>query len=183
MRIVGGTFKGRLLKAPDTGLTRPTSDRAREALFNILSSYLLKTDKNWTEIVFADIFAGSGAVGTEALSRGAKKTFFVEKNKEAIVCIRQNTKGITETEILCIDAFDIPFSKNPCHIIFMDPPYQTHLGEKMLEILFEKGWIKNDTLIVIEVEKTEKIKLPEDFVLKEERTYGRGKLIFCQKSV
>ena len=183
MRIVGGTFKGRTLKAPDTGLTRPTSDRAREALFNILSSYLLKTDKNWTDIVFADIFAGSGAVGTEALSRGARKVFFVEKNKEAIACIRQNTKGITGAEILCTDAFDMPFSKTACDIIFTDAPYQTHFGEKVIESIEKKGWIKENTLVIIEVEKNEKPILPDGFVLKEERTYGKGKLIFCQKSV
>ena len=183
MRIVGGTFKGRTLKAPDTGLTRPTSDRAREALFNILSSYLLKTDNNWADIVFADIFAGSGAVGTEALSRGAQKVFFVERNKEAIVCIRQNTKGITGAEILCTDALELPVLKIPCDIIFMDPPYQTRLGEKVLAHLPQKGWLKEDALIIIEVEKNEKPILPDGFVLKEERTYGKGKLIFCQKSV
>jgi len=182
MRIVGGIYKGKKLQVPNNQATRPTSDRAREALFNILSSLLQKEDKKWTEIIFLDVFSGTGAVGLEAASRGARKVFLVENDEKALKCITQNTKGMTNVTLLGVDALKIPFSKQPAQIIFMDAPYYTQLWELALNALSEKGWTEESSWIVIEIEKKEKAVLPVGFMLKEERIYGRNKLLFCQKN-
>ena len=182
MRIVGGVYKGRKLSAPNNQATRPTSDRAREALFNILTSLLQKEDKKWAEIVFLDVFAGTGAIGLEAASRGARKVFFVENDERALKCIAQNAKDIKNITILDVDALKIPFSKTSAQIIFMDAPYYTQLWELALKTLAEKGWIEDSSWIIIEIEKKESAFLPAGFTLKEERIYGRNKLLFCQKN-
>ena len=182
MRIVGGVYKGKKLQAPDGDTTRPTSDRARESLFNILSSLLLKEDKKWSEIVFVDVFAGTGAIGLEAASRGAKKVFFIERDQKALKCLANNSKEFKEITILGIDATKVPFSKTPAQIIFMDAPYHTQLWELALDGLLKKGWIDKEAFVIIEVEKNETATLPTSFLLKEERIYGRNKLLFCQKT-
>ena len=101
MRIISGKFKGRTLMAPPEG-TRPTSDRAKEMLFDMLSSFLMKQGKRWENLKFADVFSGSGAVGLEAVSRGCKQVYLFENNIQAQKTIRQNGKGMDFST--CIDA-------------------------------------------------------------------------------
>lgn len=180
MRIIGGQFKGRLLHSPKDDKTRPTSDKARQALFNILDIKLEKSRRLWRNITFLDVFAGTGAVGIEALSRGAKKSFFIENHIPAILCIKDNLKSIDNGVVVTCDACCPPFCTKPVDIAFLDAPYTSQLWEKSLCELQKKGWINADSMIIVEIENKEEITLPSCFKLKEDRLYGRNRLLICQ---
>ena len=181
MRIVGGSKRGKKLSTPTDEKTRPTSDKAREALFNILSSLLLKKGKKWENITFLDVFAGTGAVGIEALSRGAKEAWFIENHLPAIKCLKMNTSDFENAHILACDATCPPYRTAPVSIVFMDAPYREELWEKALTALNTKGWINDKTLIIIEIESCEENILPIGFKLTDDRLYGRNRLLFCKK--
>lgn len=176
MRIIGGMWRGKKLSDLQGDQTRPTSDRARESLFNLLDNHLRRTGQMWNDITFADVFAGTGAVGVEALSRGAKHTFFFENNMLALKCLKNNTKGILGLTIMG-DALK-PTKSTPVHIIFMDPPYTKGLWEKSLPAFLRAGWIDINTLVVIETDKTEKIQIPQGFTEIDKRSYGRNTFTF-----
>ena len=178
MRVISGKFKGRVLVAPPEG-TRPTSDRAKEMLFDILNSRLTKLGKRWEEIRFIDVFAGSGAVGLEAASRGAKATFLFENNPIAQKLIRQNGKGISFE--LYGDALAPPMATQFVDILFMDPPYGKGLWEQALPKFLEQNWIDENTLIIIEEDKINKVEIPVGFVLLEKRSAGRNTFYFLKK--
>lgn len=182
MRIVGGNLKGKKLQSPTDDRTRPTSDRTREALFSILSASLIKKGRNWTNISFLDVFSGTGAIGLEALSRGAHKVQFIENYPPALECLRKNVADHENAFVLSVDATCPPFSTQAVDIIFMDAPYREELWEKALNSLKEKGWIDKKTLIIIEIDKKEEGLVPEDFKKIDDRTYGRNRLLFCQLS-
>ena len=182
MRIVGGNLRGKKLQSPTDDRTRPTSDRTRQALFNILSADFLKKEKKWSDISFLDVFSGTGAIGLEALSRGAHKVQFIENYPPALACLRKNVEGHENAFILSIDATCPPFSIQAVDIVFMDAPYREELWEKALNALKEKGWIDKETLIIIEIDKKEEGLIPEDFKKIDDRTYGRNRLLFCQLS-
>ena len=182
MRVVGGNKKGKKLSTPTDEKTRPTSDKAREALFNILNSLLLKKATKWPDLTFLDVFAGTGAVGVEALSRGAKEAWFIENHLPAIKCLKTNISDFKNAHVLACDARCPPFRISPVSIIFMDAPYREELWEKALSALNTKGWIDDKTLIIIEIENEEENILPLGFVLTDCRTYGRNKLLFCQRN-
>ncbi len=178
MRIISGKFKGRTLTAPPKG-TRPTANRAKEMLFDILNSRLTKLGKRWEEIRFTDVFAGSGAVGLEAASRGAKAIFLFENNPSAQKTIRQNGKGISFE--LYGDALTPPVATQSMDILFMDPPYGRGLWEQALPKFLVQGWIDENTLIIIEEDKINKVEIPVDFVLLEKRSAGRNTFYFLKK--
>lgn len=180
MRVVGGQYKNRKLVAPKGNGTRPTLDKTREALFDILSSCLKQNGQKWQEIIFLDVFAGTGAVGIEALSRGAKKAFFIENNAEALDCIRQNTQGMDNAVICALDAALPPFTSVPADIVFLDAPYYLQLWEKSLIALKNNGWLTPQTIIVVEVASKEQGVFPVDFESISERLYGKNKLLFCR---
>ncbi len=180
MRIVGGTYRGKKLQTPTDEQTRPTSDKAREALFNILDSRLLKAGQKWRQLTFLDVFAGTGAVGIEALSRGAKEAFFIENHGPAIACLKANTAPFQNVIILTCNAEMPPFRAHPVDIVFMDAPYARQLWEKALTALHKNGWIAPETHIIIEVERKEEVILPAGFRLIDDRHYGRNRLIFCE---
>ena len=182
MRIVGGKLRGKKLQSPTDERTRPTSDKARQALFNILSADFMKEGKNWADISFLDVFSGTGAVGLEALSRGASKVQFIENYPPALACLKKNVEGHKNAFILSVDATCPPFSTKAADIVFMDAPYREELWEKALKSLMEKGWIDKETLIVIEIEKTEEGLIPDDFEKIDDRVYGRNRLLFCKVS-
>lgn len=176
MRIIGGTWRGKKLADLQGDQTRPTSDRARESLFNLLENHVRRTGQGWNDIVFADVFSGTGAVGVEALSRGAKHVFFFENNPLALKCLKNNTKDIKNIT-LCGDALK-PHKLTPVQMIFMDPPYAKGLWEKALPAFIRAGWINPDTLVVIETDKTEKVDIPQGFTEIDRRSYGRNTFIF-----
>ena len=156
MRIISGQYKGKKLIAASENITRPTSDRAKEGLFNVLESYLLKQGKNWMDISFVDVFAGSGAIGIEALSRGAKRAWFVENNPAAVTCIKENllyTKLIDNAEILNTDylsALKRLEGQKAFDYIFMDPPYNHEYEREVLRYLADSTLADEDTTIIIE---------------------------------
>ncbi|MBE6456052.1 MAG: 16S rRNA (guanine(966)-N(2))-methyltransferase RsmD [Alphaproteobacteria bacterium] len=175
MRIISGQYKGKKLIAASENITRPTSDRAKEGLFNVLESYLLKQGKNWMDISFVDVFAGSGAIGIEALSRGAKHCFFFEKNKEALLYLKQNLNcfQVDRYQILN-DALLPPIGQKAIQIYFSDAPYHQNLSEKALNSFLQKGWINSETLIVIEADSNEDLKFPNNVEIIRKLSYGRN---------
>ena len=184
MRIVGGIHKGRAIAAPAGTATRPTSDRAREALFNILAH------AGWSPGVddkrVLDLFAGSGALGLEAISRGAAFALFVETNESARGAIRSNIEALGlfgNTRLHRRDATDLgvrPASVGvPFDLVFLDPPYGQGLGEKALSKLAEGGWITPDALIVFECGADEDPQTP-GFETLDQRDYGAAKILFLK---
>lgn len=178
MRIVGGSHKGRRLTAPEGRGTRPTSDRARESLFNILAhSPLVELDG--ARVV--DAFAGSGALGLEALSRGAEHAWFLETHAAALAAIRTNVAELRldgQTTILRADATKPPAAVAPCTLALIDAPYDKDLSAPCLAALAQKGWLAPGALAVVEVAAREALTPPLGFTVANERSYGAARLVF-----
>lgn len=182
MRIIAGRYKGRMIAAPAGRTTRPTADRAREGVFNILAH------APWSQGVeerrVLDLFAGSGALGFEALSRGASFALFVETEAAARGALRETieTLGLFAlTRIHRRDATDLGVKPAglgaPFDLIFIDPPYHKNLGALALQRILHGGWITSDARVVLEVAADEAPVL-SGFTLLEERVYGAAKMLF-----
>lgn len=177
MRVIAGTRRSLLLKTPDGNVTRPTTDRIKETLFNVLQTDI-------QDSIFVDLFSGSGAIGIEALSRGAKKAYFIEMNKEAISCIQDNIKFTKFTEQAVVLKQEVvsglEFIKEPVDIIFMDPPYDQLLEKTILDKLSKTNILKEDSMIIVEASlKTEFDYLEElGFVVLKEKKYKTNKHVF-----
>lgn len=182
MRIVGGEFRGRRIKAPDGQGTRPTTDRTREALFNILAH---RPGFAFDGARVLDLFAGSGALGFEAISRGAAFCLFVETDAAARGAIRDNIEalglfGNTRIHRRPADALGPkPANVGPrFSLSFMDPPYGKGLIGPTLHGLSSGGWLAPGALVVAEHEKGGAFSLPEDQSLEETRTFGDTAISF-----
>lgn len=174
MRIVAGKFKSKTIAAPQSNDIRPTSDRVRESLFNILANHFGPVMSGCRVL---DLFAGTGALGLEALSRGAEHSTFVDTGVEARALLRENIQnfGVAgQSRMLRRDATDLGQIQRilPCNLVFLDPPYATGLGDKALAAAFEGGWIAPEAIIVFEEQKGVEVAAPEGFELLDERTYG-----------
>ena len=173
MRIIAGQWRGRTLIAPPGDATRPTADRTREALFSMLTSRV----GSFEELRVADIFAGTGALGLEALSRGAAHCTFVEREREALTALKANVEklGATGTDIRAQAAES--FTGGPFDIVFMDPPYGSSLGQKVLPRLnLEPGaWTSVETAFNEDVEVA-------GFEVDAVRTHGKAKLTLLRKT-
>lgn len=183
MRIVAGKYRGRTLLAPDVLTTRPTADRVRESVFNIVDSRLRRAGVSWESVRVADVFAGSGAMGLEAVSRGARFVVFMENNAAAAACLKKNAQFALDAGAVLHfegDVFSSFTIDAPCDIIFSDAPYKRNLTERALTALIEKGFIGAQTLCVVEREKDEKLTYPACFALSDSRTYGRAAVDFLQ---
>ncbi|MEQ8355453.1 MAG: 16S rRNA (guanine(966)-N(2))-methyltransferase RsmD [Kiloniellaceae bacterium] len=183
MRIVAGRHRGRSLRTPDDLAVRPTADRTREALFNILTSGKLSREgqQRLPEARVLDAFAGTGALGLEALSRGAAEVIFMENYAPAIEICRANIASLEETEnakLLACDVLHPRAAPAPCDLVFLDPPYNQGFAEKAIESLLKAGWIAPGTLVAVEMMKTEAFAPPEGFTELDARTYGKAKLVF-----
>ncbi|MFN0218850.1 MAG: 16S rRNA (guanine(966)-N(2))-methyltransferase RsmD [Hyphomicrobium sp.] len=175
MRIVAGKFRGRALVAPDDKAVRPTSDRVRESVFNILAHGVNDFDLQGARVI--DLFAGTGALGLEAMSRGAAYALFVEDDTSARALIRRNVEAFEltgETRIFRRDATDLGGIGNiaPFNLAFLDPPYGKGLGETALESLVGGGWLAPGAICVIEERAGADITLPPALTLLDSRTYG-----------
>lgn len=184
MRIVGGKFRGRSLATPKDQSIRPTSDRARESLFNILEH---RFGEDLADAAVLDLFAGTGALGLEALSRGARTCLFVEQAADARALIRQNIEalGLTgATRIFRRDASKLGSAgtRGPYSLVFLDPPYGRGLGEQALASAREGGWLCDTALCILEEQSGIEISPPAGFSELESRTYGAGKLTFVRRS-
>ena len=183
MRIVGGRFRGRPLAAPGDDATRPTSDRVREAIFNILAHAIPDFELEGAKVL--DLFAGTGALGLEALSRGARFCLFVEESAEARALIRRNVEalGLTGvTKIFRRDATDLgPAGHRGGHtLVFLDPPYGRGLAQPALASAASGGWLAPGAIAVIEERKGATVVLPAGFEQINRRTWGDTEAIFAR---
>jgi 16S rRNA (guanine966-N2)-methyltransferase len=182
MRIVGGSHRGRRLAAPPGEAVRPTGDRVREALFDILLHGRFAAAGNpLAAVAVLDAFAGTGALGLEALSRGAAEAVFIERDGAALAALRRNVEVLGETDHVLIipgDATRPPRGRRACAIAFLDPPYGSGLAAPAVAALAAAGWIAADALAVIEVGRREKLMPPTGFTSIDERVYGAARLVF-----
>jgi 16S rRNA (guanine966-N2)-methyltransferase len=183
MRIVGGRFRGRALATPGDARTRPTSDRVREAVFNILAHGIPGWDLEGARVL--DLFAGTGALGLEALSRGAAFCLFVEEDAEARALIRRNVEalGLTGvTKIFRRDATDLGAAgrQGGFTLAFLDPPYGQGLAERALVSAAEGDWLAADALAVIEERKGTEITLAPPYAAIDTRSWGDTEVLFAR---
>jgi 16S rRNA (guanine966-N2)-methyltransferase len=186
VRIVGGSHRGRRLVAPPGELVRPTSDRAREALFDILShGRLAASGLPFADRPVLDAFAGTGAFGLEALSRGASAAAFIENGREALAVLRRNIIGCGESErshIVAGDATRPPRAPFACAPAYLDPPYRSGLAGTALAALAAAGWLLPGALAVVEIAAREEFLPPAAFTLSDERVYGAARLVFLRRA-
>ncbi len=183
MRVIAGTARSLRLKTPEGMDTRPTTDRIKETLFNMLQPDL-------PDAVFVDLYSGSGGIGIEALSRGARHAYFVENNKSAIACITDNlrfTRLADRATVLKQDALAALQSihEKEADIVFMDPPYGFGYERAVLQCLRQASYVTAHTLIVIEASlDTDFGWLPElGFQTVKEKRYKTNKHVFCRRQV
>ena len=174
MRIVAGKFRGKQLTSPEDDSIRPTADRVRESVFNILAS---RIGPNFDGLKVLDLFAGTGALGLEALSRGAASVVFVDTGAEARGLIRDHIEAFGAggvTKLLRRDATSLgpAGTMGPVDLVFLDPPYGQGLGEKALMSLRDGGWLKPETILVLEESRDAPVTLPPGFTLDDRREYG-----------
>ena len=185
MRIVAGRHRGRRISAPPGDAVRPTSERARAALFNILAHGRFAPAPVVEDARVLDVFAGTGAFGLEALSRGARFAAFIEKDRDARDVLAANIKTLGETahtRLLAADATAPPRADGPYDLVFLDPPYRSGLAAPALAALSRAGWLSPTALVVVELAAREEFEPPPGLESLEERRYGAGRLIFLRKS-
>lgn len=181
MRIISGTARGTKLFTLEGQTTRPTLDRVKESIFNIIQNQIINSN-------FLDVFSGSGAIGLEAASRGAKKVILCDKSKDAINIINKNIEKTHLKEK--IELYNLDYEtllknkiKEKMDIIYIDPPYNSNFAIKTVEYIIEKKIADQNSTIIIETDSEEKI-LEElkkiDIEITDKRRYGRATLIFIK---
>jgi 16S rRNA (guanine966-N2)-methyltransferase len=182
MRIVGGSHRGRRLSAPSGDAVRPTGDRVREALFDIMSHGRFAPEGvPFAKTAVLDAFAGTGAVGLEALSRGAAEAVFIERDAVALAALRRNIEALGELARALVvpgDATRPPRGERACAVAFLDPPYGSGLAAPALAALADAGWIAKEALAVVEIGAREPFSAPAGFALLDARVYGAARLVF-----
>ena len=181
MRIIAGLYRGKKLFSPLSNQIRPTADRARESVFNILSS---KISEPWDQIRLADIFAGTGAFGFEAISRGAKSVTFVDIDTSTATknsSLFPNEKS--KITILKTDACRLPVASAPFDIIFIDAPYHQELSVKALGSILTSKWLAKDGICIVETAADEELPIPQNLKLTDTRRYGIAKFYFLQPNL
>src|SRR6185503_14396173 len=182
MRIVGGRLRGRALAAPKSQGIRPTADRLRESLFNILM-HAYADPISGARVL--DLFAGTGALGLEAISRGAAFALFVDDGAEARALLRQNVEALSLAAVASIFRRDATrlgpaHPVEPFSLAFLDPPYGKQLAEKALASARDGGWLTGEALIVVEEAADAGFKAPEGYEELERRTYDDTEFVFLQ---
>ena len=172
MRIIAGQWRGRLLVTPKGDATRPTADRTREALFSMLTSRL----GSFEGLKVIDLFAGSGALGLEALSRGAANCVFVEQDRAALDALRTNVVTLkANADIRAQSVLALAATREPFDLVLMDPPYGTGAGQVALDRCRRLGWIADHALVSIETARSETVSVP-GFSVEVERVHGKAKI-------
>ena len=183
MRIIAGRFRGAKLAAPKDDAVRPTSDRVREALFNVLVHGIEGLEIEGARVL--DLFAGTGALGMEALSRGARYCLFIEQNPVARGLLRRNVEALQLTGVTRIwrrDATKLGPAGNlePFDLMFLDPPYGKGLGELALAAANEGSWIKSGAIAVLEERAGGKITIPTGYEELDVREYGDTQVVYLR---
>ena len=181
MRVISGIARGTKIKSIDSMSTRPTLDRVKEALFNILQNSI----KN---AIVLDLFAGSGALGIEALKKKKKRAYFCDINKEAIKIIKENLEKtrLIEKSVIYNEDYIIAIKKikEPLSIVFLDPPYKLDLAVKSIKELQKNKLLTNNSIIIIETDELnrdiEELQKIENLEIIDNRKYGRANLIFIK---
>jgi 16S rRNA (guanine966-N2)-methyltransferase len=184
MRVVGGRLRGRNIAAPASNAIRPTQDRLRESLFNILL-HAYENPIDGARVL--DLFAGTGALGIEAVSRGAKFTLFVDNGAEARALLRNNVEALGlggVTKVYRRDATDLgpAHPVEPFSLVFLDPPYSKGLADKALASLREGGWLVPDALVVVEEATAAAFTVPDGYEELERRAYDDTEFVFLRAS-
>jgi 16S rRNA (guanine966-N2)-methyltransferase len=182
MRVVAGRLRNRVLKAPSSQAIRPTSDRLRESLFNILA-HRFADPANGARVL--DLFAGTGALGIEAISRGASFALFVDDGAEARGLVRENTmalglSGVTKVFRRDATALGPLATLEPFSLVFCDPPYRQTLGERALASAAQGGWLTDGALAVLEEASDAGFAAPQGFSVEDERAQGDSVLRFLR---
>ena len=178
MRIIAGAWRGRSLDAPPGGSTRPTADRVRETLFSMLASRL----GSFEDLRVADLFAGSGALGLEALSRGAASATFVESDARAAATIRRNAERLGATaqiRVLGGSALSLPRS-DPFDLVFADPPYASGSGTDAVAAIAKAEWLAPGGWLSVETSRTDDVE-PGTFTTEAVRDVGRARLMLLRR--
>ncbi len=181
MRIISGKARGTKLQTLDGLETRPTLDRVKESLFNIINKYI-------PEATVLDLFSGSGAIGLEFVSRGAKKAYLCDISKDAINIIKKNVEKTHSENV--VEIYNCDF-KNCIHklngkkldIIYIDPPYKTNYVKQALEEIIKENCISNESLIIVETDEVERILNDIEYInvkIIDQRKYGRANLILMK---
>lgn len=185
MRIIAGKHRGRAIRVPRAEALRPTSDRLRQAVFNILDHR--SGAHPYADEPVIDLFAGTGAYGLEALSRGAAFATFIDQDAAALLGIRRNAASMAEggnIAVLKLDATRLVSPPRlvpaPAAVAFLDPPYRSGLAVPALQGLSAYGWLRADALAVVEVGATEPLAPPKAYAILDERTYGAGRVVLLQ---
>lgn len=182
MRVIAGSRRGTVLKAPPGMGTRPTTDRTKETLFNMLMPYIAQAK-------VLDLFSGSGAIAIEALSRGAKRASLVERDRQALRVIDENLKKTRfeqQARVLAIDVFDalvrLKRQGESFDLIFMDPPYGHELERQVLEKLSGSSLLARDALVVVEasIETSFEYLSEYGFWMKKQKRYKTNQHLFLQ---
>ncbi len=178
MRVISGEWRGRKLVAPKGEATRPTADRTRETLFSMLTSRL----GSFEGIEVADLFAGSGALGLEALSRGADNCLFVEQEREALSAIKDNIATLdarSRSRVEATSVMQLRVRTEPLDLILLDPPYHTGAGEVALDRLLRLGWIGETTWMALETAAKENPQV-SGLEIETSRKVGKARLTLLQ---
>jgi len=184
IRIITGKYKGRVIPTFKDADYRPSTGRFREALFSILSS-----NKNFNGVNILensnvlDIFAGTGSIGFEALSRGATSTTFVDINDAYLrhaKAFAEKIGAAEDVKFLKCNATKMPYASQRYNLVLLDPPYQKDLAAKTLLSLNENKWLENNAIIAVEISKKDEINFPNIYNIIDERIYGNSKLIILR---
>jgi len=181
-RIISGRFRGRRLTVPDGTDIRPTTDRMRERLFSMLGHGRYPA---LAGARVADLFAGTGALGIEALSRGAAHVTFVEQARGSLACLRTNIETVkseaNETTIIALDAAAVSCAEQPFDFIFLDPPYRKGLVLPTLNRLLEMNWVHGETAIICELASDDPVEVPEGLCIVDDRKQGQQRILILSK--
>lgn len=173
MRVIGGKYRGKKLIPPKNDDIRPTTDKARESLFNMLQYYIYGSS-------FLDLFSGSGAVSIEAISRGASLVTLIEKSRESIKTINANLNLIADekgkAELINSDVISfLQTTKAKFDIIFADPPYAYEKTNQIIELISTRKLLEDDGVVIIETDKKENLVIPNDMYIEKEKIYSISK--------
>lgn len=187
MRITSGYYRNKTILVPPKGIVRPTAERVRQAVFNTLchGNTRIGVEDHVRGSRLIDVFCGTGAMAFEALSRGADHATCIDMSPIALDYCRMNAKNLAlsdKMEIISSNALSPPLAREPCSLVFLDPPYFTNLAPPTLDSLDAAGWMQNEAVCVVETGWNEILVWPEKAKILQEKRYGKTKIIYLHWS-